>query len=265
MLTGEQLNVSLTPTEDSCGLPKLLRYTELGRDMLAQDVVLKHYVASQLHPTTSHGKAFWDKVDVTAPEVDALEVCFRVWIVPDGATVHESSVNGQGHVTIKKLGLKVKCESDYITLQRFRGQHDSNTATLGSTEQDDRIIKLFKELIVPKIQEEVSFGSRFSLLRQILSVLIFGKWIINSSLGEELKRAGFLGSNMPEKFNLNTVNSDVIDATKQVYLQMFGDGIWQYTHTRIDLKSKQTEKRFYLAGGIKLSWDKPNKEKAFGR
>ena len=129
VLSGEHINVTLTPMDEYCGLPKLLRNTELGRDMLAQDVVLKHYAASQMHPSTVQGKKFWDKVDNLAVGYQAFESCFRVWIVPDNVTVREETKDTQGHVTIERLGLKVMCEADYDTLQRFR-QLEKKTCVL---------------------------------------------------------------------------------------------------------------------------------------
>ena len=120
VLTGDQVNVTLTPTEDYCGLPEFLRHTELGRDMLAQDVVLKHSTACQLHPSTPHGAAFWDKMNVLTSGLRSFESCFRVWIVPGKASLREEMVGDQGHVTIEKLGLEVLCEEDYKTLRRYR-------------------------------------------------------------------------------------------------------------------------------------------------
>ena len=67
VLSGDHLNVDLNPLDPHCGLPPLLRNTELGRDMLAQDVVLKHVVASETHPcSTPHGQAFWSEADESA-------------------------------------------------------------------------------------------------------------------------------------------------------------------------------------------------------
>ena len=60
--------------------------------------------------------------------------------------------------------------------------------------RDVQVVELFKELIVPKIQEEVSTGPRFGLLRQILSVLAVAKWIMQSQLGDALRQAGFSGA-----------------------------------------------------------------------
>jgi hypothetical protein len=252
VLTGDQVNVTLTPTDDYCGLSELLRRTDLGRDMLAQDVVLKHYTACQLHPSTAHGSAFWDGLDTIAADSRTFESCFRVWIVPDGATVREKTEDDHVHVTIEKLGLNVLCDVDYDTLLRLRKLQGKHTVFSDAPTRDKHIIDLFKKLIVPEIQREVSTGPRFGLLRQILSVLVIAKWVMESQLGTQLEKAGFIGSNTPEKYGLNTVGDAPLQFMKQIYLQMFKDGIWHYIRTRIDLESNVSEKRLYVAGGIEL-------------
>lgn len=256
VLTGDQVNVNLTPIDDYCGLPELLRHTELGRDMLSQDLVLKHYTACQLHPLTVHGKAFWDEIDTITADSRIIESCFRVWIIPDGATVHEKTEDGYGHVTIEKLGLKVLCDADYDTLRQLRELQRKPKAFSDATMHDKHVVDMFKKLIVPEIQREVSTGPRFGLLRQILSVLVIAKWIMESQLGDALKKAGFLDSNTPEKYNLNTVSNDVLHSMKRLYLEMVDDGIWKYTRTHIDIERNEVQKRLYVAGGIDLNWNK---------
>jgi TIR domain len=250
VLTGENLHADLSPLHEFCGLPELLRHTELGRDMLAQDVVLKHAIACHIHPSTLHGREFWAAADTFgAANAGAFESCFRVWIVPDDATVREKSENGRGHVTIEKLGLKVMCEEDYNTLRQLR----RGTIATDASRVGRRAFELFRKHIVPEIQNEVSVGPRFGLLRQILSVLVISKWVRESELGGFLKQAVFLDSNKPEKYGLSSVQDDVLLSLKQVYLKMFKEGVWHYTLTHIDAESNVAEKRVYLAGGIALT------------
>ena len=249
--TGDNLNVDLTPLHEFCGLPELLRHTELGRDMLAQDVVLKHAIACHIHPSTQHGGEFWAAADtIGIANAADFKSRFRVWIVPDDATVQEKSENGRGHVTIEKLGLKVMCEEDYNTVRQLR----RGTIATDASRPGRQVFELFRKHIVPEIQNEVSFGPRFGLLRQILSVLVISKWVRESQLGGFLKQAGFLNSNRPEKYGLNTVQSDVLLSLKQIYLKLFKEGLWHYTLTHVDAESNVTEKRLYMAGGIALTW-----------
>ncbi len=252
VLTGDQVNVTLTPTEDYCGLPELLRRTELGRDMLAQDVALKHYTAAQLHPSTPHGRAFWDRTDAVAAGHGSLESCFRIWIVPGDVQVRENTVGDRGHVTIERLGLKVLCEEDYDTLRQYQGARPRGTDAPRERERDAQLVAAFREFVVPEIQKEVSAGPRFGLLRQILSVLVVSKWIMQSPLGDALRQAGFIDSNAPRRYGLEVVDDAVLRSMKRVYLQMFGAGLWRHVTTRIDPDSLLVERRLYVAGGIEL-------------
>ena len=252
VLSGDQVNVTLRPTDSYCGLPKLLRYTELGRDLLAQDILLKHFTASQLHPSTIHGKAFWNKIDSLVTDSQAFETCFRVWILPDSANIRTETENGLGCVKIEQSNLKVLCGIDYDMLHKIQKRWDKRPIFDDIPQYNQQTIDSFKELILPKVEQEVSSGSRFGLLRQIFSVLVIAKWIKESELGAALKQAGFVDSNNPEKYNLNTVSEDILHSMKHSYLQMFGDGIWQYTRTHINVESNVAEKRLYVAGGIEL-------------
>jgi hypothetical protein len=252
VLKGDQINVTLNPTDEFCGLPPLLRHTELGRDMLAQDVVLKHYTSAQLHPSTPLGKAFWQQAEAITDSTEDFEACFRVWIVPDDASVHEKSENDQGHVTIEKLGLKVLCEADYNTLQTLQYQRSSTPHSVIRQDGTEQLVDLFRQLIVPEIQKEVSSGSRFGLLRQILSVFVIAKWVMGSQLGGALKQTGFMASNNPEKYGLCTVDEKVILSMKQVYLQLFGEGVWQHTTTRFNMESNSVRRQLHIVGGVEF-------------
>jgi hypothetical protein len=254
VLTGDQVNVTLSPTEDYCGLPELLRHTELGRDLLAQDVVLKHYTASQLHPSTLHGRAFWDRVHGLSSGQSDFESCFRVWIVPGKTVVSEKMVADQGQVTIDRLELQVLCEDAPDAICRWRALRHPDAEIPGVPEANSEIVAAFEELILPEIQKEVSLGARFGLLRQILSVLVVAKWIRESQLGDRLRQIGFIDANTPERYGLNTVDDAVMVALKRTYLQIFGAGIWHHAMKRINLETGLVEQRLYVAGGLSLDW-----------
>ena len=90
----DDLWVNLSPYEKDRIIPDELGKTELGRDMLAQDYILKQLTASLMYPEKELGKAFWDKVYKQAKEkfgtteipVDTFN---KVWILPETATVYE--------------------------------------------------------------------------------------------------------------------------------------------------------------------------------
>lgn len=90
----DDLWVNLSPYEKDRMIPEELGKTELGRDMLAQDYILKQLTASLIYPEKDLGKAFWDRVYTKAREqfgttdipVDTFN---KVWIVADKAKVLE--------------------------------------------------------------------------------------------------------------------------------------------------------------------------------
>ncbi len=54
--------VNLSPTEKDRIIPDALGQTEMGRQMLEQDYLLKHLAASLTNPDTVLGKKYWDEV-----------------------------------------------------------------------------------------------------------------------------------------------------------------------------------------------------------
>ena len=58
----DDLWVNLSPYEKDRIIPDKFGVTEMGRDLLAQDYVLKQLTASLIYPEKDLGKKFWDKV-----------------------------------------------------------------------------------------------------------------------------------------------------------------------------------------------------------
>ena len=54
--------VNLSPYEKNRMVPEALCQTDLGRDLLAQDYILKQLTASLIYPEKDLGKAFWSRV-----------------------------------------------------------------------------------------------------------------------------------------------------------------------------------------------------------
>ncbi len=82
----DQLWVNLSPYEENRIIPEELGKTELGRDMLAQDYMLKQLTASLMYPEKDIGNEFWDRVYTKAHEkFGSTEIPTntfnKVWIV----------------------------------------------------------------------------------------------------------------------------------------------------------------------------------------
>jgi hypothetical protein len=114
----ENLWVNLSPYEQDLIIPEEFGTTEMGRDLLAQDYLLKQITASLIYPEDELGRKFWDKIRKEARErygvADLPVNTFnKVWIVPDKAVVYE-----KGDVAfVLESHLKVMLEEDYVALK----------------------------------------------------------------------------------------------------------------------------------------------------
>ncbi len=237
VVSGEHLNVNLSPFEEFCGVPPLLRGTELGRDLLAQDFLLKEYTALLLHPDTDTGSVFWNLLEKKIDE--EFEACMRVWITPGRASIRETATDAGGRATIEGLGLDVYCEEDYAVLRAADIVAPANPSHRALTDA-------FRTRVLPHIENEVRLGNRFSRLRQIHSAQILAEWL-RKKMGDALSRFDFVDSNDPERFGLVTCPPSEQDVRER-YLSSFREGVWRWTRT--EFADAQTKSRVYIAGGI---------------
>ena len=163
--------VNLSPYEKDRMVPEALGQTDLGRDLLAQDYILKQLTASLIYPEKDLGKEFWSRVYAKAQQQFGttnvpVNTFNKVWILPDQAQVFEN-VNA-AYVT--KSTLKVMLDEDYLA-------HNRNIKPNTSTSRDiNQAPKSSVEIILPEIEKEVNTGKNFAPLRQIYQALILAKW-----------------------------------------------------------------------------------------
>jgi hypothetical protein len=241
VVPGDLAHVNLSPFAEGCGIPEPLRRTELGLALLKQDLDLKNVTTSLLHPLTETGKAFWSAIKEAAGLDASVASCLRVWIVPDDSAVTEKVVGKDGHITIDKMGLRVLSETDYETQSALK--RSASTRSL-----DAIAIKLFREIVLPKLEEEVRAGAVFGELRQILSVLVLAVWLRRRA-GELLSQIGFLDSCRTKELGLEIV-SDEPTAIQREYQRLVREGAWQWMEP-LGFEDKPLW-RLYLAGGILL-------------
>ena len=94
----KDLWVNLSPYEKDRIVPDAFGKTEMGRDLLAQDYILKQITSSVIYPNSAIGKKFWAKVYAQAQQqfgTTQIQVSTfnKVWIVPDKAVVYEGPTN----------------------------------------------------------------------------------------------------------------------------------------------------------------------------
>src|SRR6204780_5136706 len=85
--------VNLSPYEKNRMVPEALGQTDLGRDLLAQDYILKQLTASLIYPEKNLGKEFWNRVYAKAQKQFGtshipVNTFNKVWIVADKAKVY---------------------------------------------------------------------------------------------------------------------------------------------------------------------------------
>ena len=104
--------VNLSPYEKNRIVPDSFGQTEMGRDLLAQDYLLKQLTASLVYPEGDVGKEFWKRIYQESSEKNTPVNTFnKVWITPDKAVVFENIKNGTAYVV--ESSLKVMTEQDY--------------------------------------------------------------------------------------------------------------------------------------------------------
>ena len=107
----------------------------MGRDLLAEDYMLKQITASLIYPEDEVGKKFWKRIyEEAAKKFGTTNIPVntfnKVWIVPEKAVVYENAKAGTAYVVESKL--KVMLEQDYLALEKNQHQPVQITSTLGS-------------------------------------------------------------------------------------------------------------------------------------
>ncbi|MBF0387934.1 MAG: hypothetical protein HQL20_08785 [Candidatus Omnitrophica bacterium] len=234
--------VNLSPYEKDRIIPDGFGRTEMGRDLLAQDYLLKHISASLTNPDTDLGKKFWSgvyeqayqKFGTTDIPTDTFN---KIWITPDKAVVYE-----KGHtVYVLEHHLKVMMESDYKAMKHIFGGAPAVA--------DNEVVKISKqvmrEVIIPAIEKEVNEGRNFAPLRQVYSGMLLASWyklrLKDSILGKlYADRSKVKGVDQDPK------NNQVIYSQ---YVQAFKTGVFNLIKEEVDRHSQEVIPRKYFSGG----------------
>ncbi|MFH0754125.1 MAG: hypothetical protein V2A70_06130, partial [Candidatus Omnitrophota bacterium] len=250
-ISEKDLWVNLSPYEHDRIVPQAFGETQMGRDLLAQDYVLKQLSASMIYPEKDLGKAFWDRVYTKAREtLGTAEIPMntfnKVWIMPDQAQVYEmnnTAVVGKSH-------LKVLMEEDYLALQKNSNDRHLGTDQLsqGDVKESSKLSsQVIRDLILPEIEKEVNSGKNFALLRQVYQVLILATWYKNN-LKESILSQVYADQN-------KVAGVDVMDKTEkeqifQRYVQAYKEGVFNYIKEEQDPASNDLMPRKYFSGGF---------------
>ena len=223
--------VNLSPYEKNRMVPEALGQTDLGRDLLAQDYILKQLTASLIYPEKDLGKEFWSRVYAKAQAQFGttnipVNTFNKVWILPDQAQVYENL--NAAYVT--KATLKVMLDEDYLALSHHVIPSSSNVipakAGIQNTDNTHSIAsQIVREIVIPEITKEVNTGKNFAPLRQIYQALILAKWY-KETIQNGLLDALYTNKNKVAGVNLNdpTVKEQIYNR----YLQAYKKGVFNY-------------------------------------
>jgi len=279
----DEMWVNLSPYEKDRIIADGLSHTEMGRDMLAQDYLLKQLTASLMYPEDEFGKKFWDRVHAKAQaQYGTTEIPMntfnKIWIVPDEAVVYVNDTN----VFVVENHLKVMLEEDYLAMDfhqksTARSRDPSRDVAMNSnvgaglkparTDQDLSVSReIIREIIIPEIEREVNEGKNFANLRQIYNSMLLATWykkkLIGTAPASPDLSSGRQGGRERSLLGQAYVNQNKIDGieledktAKQAiydqYVEAFEKGVYNYIKEDIDAVTKKMIPRKYFSGGLR--------------
>ncbi len=244
----DNLWVNLSPYEHGRIIPDDLGKTEMGRDLLASDYILKQLAATLSYPEKETGKQFWfelySKIRQQLGSVDIpLDLLNKVWIVPGSATVYE---NGST-VYIVDCKLKVMLETDYNALHGKQVAVDNPGVALGK--------EMVRKIILPIIEKEVNSGKNFTHLRQIYYSLILAKWY-KETVKESLIKQVYV--DQKKVMGINLGDNSFKEKIYEQYIKAYTKGAYNYITEEYDPFSQEATLRKYSSGGFeddgKMQW-----------
>ncbi len=277
--------VNLSPYEKDRIIKDNFGTTEMGRDLLAQDYILKQITSTLIYPEEEIGKKFWQRIYERAQKEYGttnipVNTFNKVWIVPDDAAVYESG----NTVYVLRNHLKVLLEADYLAIQENASKSSPRTKDEGLPQERSLAIArddaqqigndMVRQLILPELEREVNEGKNFANLRQIYSGMILATWY-KKALRESLLAKIYANkekmrglevqptrghvpegavspSRLPSERGLNvktTQGTDDIEYIYQQYLKAFKKGVFNYIKEDEDKYTHEIMPRKYFSGG----------------
>ncbi|MCK5180006.1 MAG: hypothetical protein KAR32_10790, partial [Candidatus Omnitrophica bacterium] len=225
----DQLWVNLSPYEKDRVIPQSFGETEMGRDLLAQDYLLKQLTASLMYPENELGKKFWDRVykkanDLYGTTEIPMNTFNKIWIVPDQALVFEKDSSAY----VIDSHLKVMLEEDYVAL---RSNLENTKFSMDQVlEEDAEVIsgitsEVVREVLIPEIEREVNEGETFANLRQIYNSMILATWY-KQNLKESLLGQVYVDQNKTK--GVDVEDKQIKEKIYGQYLDAFKKGVYNY-------------------------------------
>ncbi|MBF0511058.1 MAG: hypothetical protein HQL13_01875, partial [Candidatus Omnitrophica bacterium] len=239
--------VNLSPYESNRMIPEVFGQTEMGRDLLAQDYMLKQFTASLMYPEQGLGKTFWKKVyDQAQAKFGTTDIKVntfnKVWILADHADIYQKGTTG----ILVDSHLKIMLEQDYMALEKNKEMFGNVAkADTGIDARAKMASEIVRQIIIPAIEKEVNTGKNFAAVRQVYNAQILATWyknvLKNSLLGQvfadKAKVAG-------QKHN----DPKVMNQIYNQYLKAYKKGVFNYIKEDMTPEG-QVIPRKYFSGG----------------
>ncbi|MBF0385306.1 MAG: hypothetical protein HQL27_05490, partial [Candidatus Omnitrophica bacterium] len=257
-LSEEDMWVNLSPYEENKIIPEHFGLTEMGRDLLAQDYLLKQITASLMFPESDLGKVFWERVYQKANELyGASEIPVntfnKVWITPEKAVIY---IHGDT-AFVAESRLNVMLESDYLAVSKNSNNKELGTDKLKANSQNEKsesvksindiTSQIVREVFIPELKKEVNEGENFALLRQIYNSMILAAWY-KKSLKESIFSKVYVNRNKTIGVDVN--DKHISEKIYRQYLEAFKKGVYSYTKDDYDPQTQEVITRKYFSGGV---------------
>jgi len=259
----DDLWVNLSPYESERIIPEELGKTDLGRDMLAQDYLLKQLTASLMYPKDKLGSKFWKRVYKKAKEKFGttkipINTFNKVWIVPESATVYE---NGNTAYVVESR-LKVMLEEDYLALKNNKLNKEVEQNQIDDKQVNDISSQIIREIILPEIEKEVNYGKNFTTLRQLYHSLILAKWY-EETIKETILNQVYVDQNKVAGIDLEDKN--IKNKIYNQYVEAYKKGVFDFINEDYDESTRKVIPRRYFSGGETFANIPLNKTKDVSR
>ncbi len=247
-LPEQDLWVNLSPYEKDRTVPETLAQTEMGRDLLAQDYLLKQLTASLIYPEKEMGKKFWQKIYAQAQDLYGktevpVHTFNKVWIVAQDADVFERNQS----VFVVSSRLKVMLEEDYIALNKNNQSAASLKGVSSSKKSASTSMKsIVRDIILPEIEREVNAGKNFAQLRQIFNAIILAGWY-KKNLKQTLMSQLYVNQSKVKGIALS--DPTAMEKIYQRYLQAYKKGVFNYIK-ETPAGPGPSSPRKYFSGGV---------------
>ena len=259
----KDLWVNLSPYEKDRIIPNNFGLTEMGRDLLAEDYMLKQITASLIYPEDQIGKEFWKRIYEEAQKKYGttnipVNTFNKVWIIPEKAVIYENTKAGTAYVVESKL--KVMLEEDYLSLSKHEcrgrpcvGPQDGRTQGPPLRSTNSLGSQIVREIVIPELTKEVNKGKNFAYLKQVYSSLILAAWYKKKIKDSILSQ---LYADKSKVRGINYHSGYEAEAIYQRYLQAFKKGVFNYIKEdaipipEVPSKEQEILSRKYFSGGI---------------